>query len=61
MTMITKERFLTVLDAAGITAEQKQKLHAEFEHRDPSGHQALLEFLALPAEEIRAIRERART
>ena len=60
MKQITKDQFVAVLDAAGITEEQKHRLHAEFESRYPDAHQAFLEFLGLPADAVRSIRERSR-
>ena len=38
-----------------------RRLHAEFESSAPNEHQEFLEFLHIPAEEIRLIREWSRT
>jgi hypothetical protein len=61
MFKLTKDQFVTVLDEAGITAAQKKRLHAAFEKRHPQTHQAFLEWLGLPADAIRAIRENSQT
>ncbi len=57
----TKDQFVAVLDAAGITAEQKARLHAAFEKRYPDAHESFLVWLGLPADAIRDIRTRSRT
>jgi hypothetical protein len=60
MNHLTKDQFVTVLEAAGITAAQRQKLHAEFERQQPAAHQKFLEWLGLPTESIATIREQSR-
>ena len=60
MKTITKDQFVAVLDGAGITNEQKHRLHALFEQRHPEEHQSFLEYLGLPATAVREIRERSR-
>ncbi len=60
MKNITKEQFVAVLDAAEITAAQKQRLHAEFERRFPEAHEAFLGFLGMAPAEIAEIRQRSR-
>ena len=60
MKNITKNQFVAVLDSAGITDEQKKRLHSHFEQEHPEAHQGFLEYLGVPAPEIRTIRERAR-
>ena len=60
MKTITKDQFVAVLDAAGISDAQKHRFHAELEGRHPHAHQELLEWLGIPAEEIREIRDRSR-
>lgn len=54
---MTKDKFVSVLRAAGITEEQMHKLHVEFEKADPAGHQGFLEFLGIPPAEIASIRD----
>ena len=57
MKMITKDQFVALLNEAGITDVQKHKLHALFEARHPQAHEAFLQWLGLPADAIRTIRE----
>ncbi len=61
MKTITKDQFVAVLNEAGVTEEQKARLHAVFEKRYPDAHQSFLEFLGLPADTVRDIRTRSRT
>lgn len=60
MKNITKDQFVALLNEAGVTDPQKQRLHALFEQRHPDAHQGFLEFLGLPPAEIRKIREGSR-
>ena len=59
MNHLTKDQFVAVLEAAGITAEQRKKLHAAFERLQPDAHHQFLLWLGIPAETIREIRARA--
>lgn len=58
--MVTKEKFVGVLRAAGFSEAEMQRLHAEFEKTAPAEHQEFLEFLHIPADEIARIREWSR-
>lgn len=60
MKTITKDQFVALLNEAGITDAQKHRLHALFEARHPQAHEAFLRWLELPANAIRAIREKSR-
>ncbi len=60
MKNVTKEQFIAVLNEAGITEEQKARLHAAFEKRYPEAHQSFLEGLGFPADAVRDIRTRSR-
>lgn len=60
MKNVTKNQFVALLEDAGVSAAQRQKLHALFERRHPEAHQGFLEFLGVPAAEVLAIRERSR-
>lgn len=60
MKNVTKDQFISLLDEAGINDEQKQRLHAAFEKQHPEAHQAFLEWLGLPSETVREIREHSR-
>ena len=58
--VVTKEKFTAILRASGFTEEDMRRLHTEFESSAPSEHQEFLEFLHIPADEIRQIREGSR-
>ena len=58
--VVTKEKFTSVLRAAGFSDEDMRRLHTEFERSAPGEHQEFLEFLHIPEAEIRAIREWSR-
>ena len=60
MKTITKDQFVALLNEAGITDAQKQRLHALFESRHPEQHQAFLEYLGLPATAVSEIRQHSR-
>ncbi len=60
MKTITKDQFVAVLTEAGITDEQKHRLHAIFEARYPEAHESFLQWLNLPADTVRSIREKSR-
>ncbi len=59
-TMVTKEKWVKVMCEAGFTDADMHRWHAQFEKSAPSEHQEFLEFLHIPAEEIRDIREWSR-
>jgi hypothetical protein len=54
--MVTKDKWVEVMRAAGFSEEQMQRWHQEFEKAAPSEHQEFLEFLHIPAEEVARIR-----
>ncbi len=60
MKNITKDQFVAVLNEAGVTDVQKHALHAAFETCHPQAHEAFLQWLGIPAGEIRSIREQSR-
>lgn len=53
---MTKDKFVAILRAAGITDDQMNKLHVEFEQTDPVEHQRFLEYLNIAPAEIAKIR-----
>jgi DNA-binding transcriptional MerR regulator len=57
--MITKEKWTSIMSSAGFTNEDMRRWHAEFEKTAPEEHQEFLEFLHIPAAEIRSIRQRS--
>jgi len=58
--MVTKEKWVEVMRQAGFTDQQMHRWHKEFEKSAPQEHQEFLEFLHIPAEEVRRIREWSR-
>jgi DNA-binding transcriptional MerR regulator len=56
MKMVTKEKWVEVMRSAGFTDEQMHRWHQEFEKSAPEEHQEFLEFLHIPAEEVKRIR-----
>lgn len=60
MKKITKDQFVAILNEAGVSDSQKQRIHALFEQRHPDAHQSFLEFLGLPATTIQEIRAQSR-
>ena len=59
--MITKEKWVAIMRSCGFSNEQMDRWHAEFERSAPEEHQEFLEFLHIPAAEIKTIREASRT
>jgi DNA-binding transcriptional MerR regulator len=58
--MITKDKFVAIMRAAGLTEDEMHRWHREFEKAAPAEHQEFLEFLHIPADEIARIREWSR-
>ncbi len=55
--MVTKQRWVEIMRAAGFSDEQMHRWHREFEKTAPVEHQEFLEFLRIPADEVKQIRE----
>ena len=55
--MVTKQKWVEIMRAAGFSEEQMNRWHREFEKSAPAEHQEFLEFLHIPAEEVKHIRE----
>ena len=55
--IITKEKWVAILRAAGLDEEGLWNWHVEFEKTSPQAHQDFLESIGIPPEEIAAIRE----
>ena len=55
--MVTKEKWTSIMSSAGFSQADMQRWHAEFEKSAPHEHQEFLEFLHIPAEEIKTIRQ----
>ena len=58
--MITKDKWVSIMKSSGFSKEQMHRWHAEFERSAPEEHQEFLEFLHIPAAEIKTIRENSR-
>ncbi|HEX2954104.1 MAG TPA: MerR family transcriptional regulator [Bacillota bacterium] len=59
-TINLKNTLIRVLENTGLTDVELGKLHAEYEREAPGEHQAFLEFMGVPSEEIAEIRAYAR-
>jgi DNA-binding transcriptional MerR regulator len=60
LAMVTKEKWVEIMRSAGFTEEDMHRWHAQFEKSAPEEHQEFLEFLHIPAEEVRSIRDWSR-
>jgi DNA-binding transcriptional MerR regulator len=58
--MLTKDKLVSIMRAAGLTDDDMNRFHAEFERSAPAEHQEFLEFLKIPSAEISQIREWSR-
>jgi len=58
--VITKQKWTSIMHASGFTEAEMRRWHEEFERSAPEEHQEFLEFLHIPSDEIRAIREGSR-
>jgi DNA-binding transcriptional MerR regulator len=58
--VITKDKWVEIMHASGFTEDQMHRWHQQFEHSAPGEHQEFLEFLHIPTEEIKKIREWSR-
>ncbi len=54
--MVTKEKWVAVMQSAGFTKDDMRRWHSEFEKSAPAEHQEFLEFLHIPPAEIAEIR-----
>ena len=57
---MTKERWVSLLQATGLNETDMEKWHIEFERIAPEAHQDFLESLGIPDIEIKLIRQRSR-
>jgi len=58
--MMTKERWVAIMRAAGFTEDDMRRWHEEFEKAAPDDHQEFLAYLHIGAEEITRIRQWSR-
>ena len=56
MKYLNKEQWVELFEEAGATESMMKKWHAVFEKHYPEVHQAFLEHLQIPADEIQKIR-----
>lgn len=57
MKMVTKEKWVEIMRATGFTDDDMHRWHAQFEKTAPEEHQEFLEFLHIPADEVKSIRQ----
>jgi MerR family transcriptional regulator, thiopeptide resistance regulator len=55
--VITKDKWVSIMQAAGFSEAEMHRWHVEFERSAPAEHQEFLEFLHIPGDEIVRIRE----
>ena len=60
-TPMNVEQWVEVFRATGLDDAQMHRWHEEFERRYPEGHQSFLEWLGVPAADVRRIRDESRT
>lgn len=58
--VVTKDKLVSIMRAAGLTETDMHRFHVEFEKSAPQEHQEFLEFLHIPADEVNSIREASR-
>jgi DNA-binding transcriptional MerR regulator len=58
--VVTKDKLVSIMRAAGLTEAEMHRFHVEFEKSAPQEHQEFLEFLHIPADEVKSIREASR-
>ena len=56
MEMISKDRWVAVMKAAGFSDDAMHNWHTQFEKMEPEGHQEFLESLGIEAQEVQRIR-----
>ncbi len=56
---MTKEKWVSIMKAAGLTEADMQRWHVEFERAAPDDHQQFLEYLRIQEPEIQTIRAAA--
>jgi DNA-binding transcriptional MerR regulator len=54
---MTKEKWIAIMKAAGLSSTDMGRWHHEFERAAPDEHQQFLQYLHIPEAEIREIRE----
>ncbi len=59
-TMVSKERWVEIMRAAGLNDDDMHNWHRQFESMEPEGHREFLQSLGIDQEEIGRIREWSR-
>ena len=59
--MITKDRWVEIMRAAGLSEDDMHNWHRQFERLEPDAHQDFLESLGIDSDEIQRIRKRFRS
>ena len=54
---MTKEKWVSIMKAAGFSEADMHRWHRTFEHSSPEEHEKFLEYLHIPEAEIRSIRK----
>ena len=57
---MTKEKWVSIMKAAGFSEADMHRWHREFERSDPDEHKTFLQYLHIPEKEIQSIREWSR-
>jgi DNA-binding transcriptional MerR regulator len=57
---MNKEKWVSIMHAAGFSEEQMRRWHKQFEQQAPEEHQEFLEYLQIPADEVGKIRSWSR-
>src|SRR5579862_6433471 len=57
---MTKEKWVSIMQSAGFSEEDMHRWHREFERSAPEDHNEFLQFLHIPAAEIKSIRDWSR-
>jgi len=58
--MITKDRWVDIMRAAGLSDDDMQNWHQQFERLEPDAHQEFLESLGIDSNEIETIRQQCK-
>jgi DNA-binding transcriptional MerR regulator len=58
--MMTKEKWVSIMKASGFNEDDMHRWHSEFERMAPEEHREFLQFLHIPEDEIRSIRDWSR-
>ena len=61
VSIMNRQTWTELLRASGFSDADMQRWHQEFERQDPKRHQRFLEFLCIPADDIRRIQRWSRS